>query len=175
MVLFIVLCLFVIRLYFLKISIANEKAIKAAGGREFGIKNSQFITLLHIMIYFFASLEAYLKMIKLDNQGIIGMVLITFSIFVLYKVTQLLSGIWTVKLMIVSNHNFVDHWLFRYIKHPNYFLNICPELIGLVLLCHAQITAMLLFPFYTIALTIRIIEENRLIDEVIKPNGYISK
>lgn len=114
-------------------------------------------------------------MIKLDNQGIIGMVLITFSIFVLYKVTQLLSGIWTVKLMIVSNHKFVDHWLFRYIKHPNYFLNICPELIGLVLLCHAQITAMLLFPFYTIALTIRIIEENRLIDEVIKPNGYISK
>ncbi|MGT2844592.1 isoprenylcysteine carboxyl methyltransferase family protein [Streptococcus hongkongensis] len=167
--------MFLIRLYFLKISIANEKRIKAEGGREFGVKNSQFITLLHILIYFFASLEAYLKMVTFDAISFLGLVLLIVSVFVLYKVTQLLTGIWTVKLMIVKNHRYVDHWLFRYVKHPNYFLNICPELIGIALLCHAQITAMLLFPCYAITLTVRIIEENRLIEEVIKPNGYMSK
>lgn len=175
MILFIMLGMFIIRLAFLKLSIENEKAILANGGREFGKLNSQFLTLLHVMIYFFASLEAFLKKSTFDLWSLLGLVLMLFSLLVLHKVTQLLKGIWTVKLMIANNHQYVDHWLFRYIKHPNYFLNICPELLGIVLLCQAKITAWLLFPFYLLVINIRIHEENRLIKEVIIPNGKVSR
>lgn len=175
MVLIIMLSMFIVRLLFLKISIKNEKNILANGGREFGKINSQFLTLLHILVYFFATLEAILKKVPFDTWSLLGVSLMIFSLFVLYWVTQLLEGIWIVKLMIAKNHKFVDHWLFRYIKHPNYFLNICPELIGIALLCHAKVTAMVLFPLYAITIAIRIHEENRLIKEVIIPNGYLKK
>ncbi len=95
--------------------------------------------------------------------------------FMLYVVTQLLGEIWTVKLMLVKNHKFVDHWLFRYVKHPNYFLNIVPELIGLALLCHSLISFCILFPLYAVVLYNRIKEEEKLLKEVIIPNGIAQK
>ncbi|KKC16171.1 membrane protein, partial [Streptococcus dysgalactiae subsp. equisimilis] len=55
MIIFLVmLAMFTIRLVFLKKSIKNEKAILAKGGQEFGVQNTKFLTLLHIMIYVFA-------------------------------------------------------------------------------------------------------------------------
>ncbi|EGJ27256.1 isoprenylcysteine carboxyl methyltransferase family protein [Streptococcus porcinus] len=175
MILIFMLAMFIIRLVFLKLSIANEKTIRANGGREFGKLNSQFLTLLHIMVYAFATLEAYLRKTEFDGWSLLGLSLMVFSLVVLYKVTQLLEGIWTVKLMITQDHQYVDHWLFRYVKHPNYYLNICPELIGVALLCHAKITAAILFPFYLVSLSVRIHEENRLIREVIIPNGKVER
>ena len=91
----------------------------------------------------------------------------------LYWVIQLLGPIWTVKLMLVKNHRFVDHWLFQTVKHPNYFLNILPELIGLALLCHATYSFCLLFPLYVLILNRRIREENKLLQEVLIPNGQM--
>ena len=104
-----------------------------------------------------------------------GLGLLIFAMFMLYVVTKLLGEIWTVKLMLVKNHQFVDHWLFRYVKHPNYFLNIIPELIGLALLCHALLSFCILFPFYIIVLYNRIKEEEQLLREVIIPNGIVEK
>ena len=45
----IVLAVFVFRLVFLKISMKNEKAILANGGREYGVQNTKYITILHIL------------------------------------------------------------------------------------------------------------------------------
>lgn len=171
LILTIMIVMFAIRLLFLRLSIQNEKRILADGGKEFGVKNSRFLTLLHILVYIFSLAETMLKNITFDTTSLIGLLLMLFSVAMLYWVTELLAGIWTVKLMIKKDHQFVDHWLFKRIKHPNYFLNICPELIGVVLLCHASITAMLLFPFYILSLYIRIRKENQLILEIIIPNG----
>lgn len=88
----------------------------------------------------------------------------------LVVVVRLLSEIWTVKLMIAKNHQFNDHWLFRVVKHPNYFLNIAPELIGLALLCHAWYTLLCVGPLYAFILGNRIKEENHLIVSQILPN-----
>lgn len=175
LILVIMLSMFFARLIFLKISIKNEKSILANGGKEFGKVNSQALTLLHILIYLFATSEAIVKQTSFDKWSFFGLCLMVFSLIVLYWVTQLLEGIWTVKLMLAKDHKFVDHWIFHYVKHPNYFLNIFPELLGIILLCHAKITASILLPFYIITIVIRIREENRLIKEVIIPNGYIKK
>lgn len=165
------LLMFAIRLGFLKISIRNEKAILANGGKEYGVKISKAITILHIIFYFSSIAEALINKVKLDAIGLFGLGLMVFSISMLFVVTRLLGDIWTVKLMIAHHHQFVDHWLFRTVKHPNYFLNIAPELIGIALLCHAKYTALFVLPFYIVAIYLRIREENHLIQTIIKPNG----
>ncbi len=55
-------------------------------------------------------------------------------------VIHLLGRLWTVKLLIVRDHVLVTHQLFRWFRHPNYFLNILPELAGIALILNAHTT-----------------------------------
>ncbi|SUB74798.1 isoprenylcysteine carboxyl methyltransferase family protein [Peptoniphilus indolicus] len=169
----IIVIVFAIRLAFLKISKENERAILASGGREYGVTNTKRITILHILFYFGSLVEALVKKVEFDKVSLIGLILVIFSMVVLYSVVNILKGIWTVKLMIAKGHKFNSHWLFDTFKHPNYFLNIIPELIGIALICHSTITSIVVLPLYMIVLYIRIKEENKLIETVIKPNGIL--
>ncbi|WP_156009230.1 isoprenylcysteine carboxyl methyltransferase family protein [Streptococcus ruminantium] len=173
-VIVIMLVMFGIRLAFLKLSIQNEKRILANGGKEYGVSNTKLITLLHILFYLMCIVEAIVYKVQLDSVGYLGLALMLFSLLVLWVVTRLLGEIWTVKLMLLKEHKFVDHWLFRVVKHPNYFLNIAPELLGILLLCHAKFAALIL-PFYAYAIYKRICEENWLLKEIIIPNGIKEK
>ncbi len=167
----IVIAVFVIRLMFLKVSKKNERNILENGGCEYGAENTKRITILHILFYFGSFTEAIVRRTQLDIVGLIGLGLLIFSMFMLYTVVKLLDGIWTVKLMVAKGHKFNNHFLFRVVKHPNYFLNILPELVGLGLLCHSKITSMIVLPLYVIVMYIRIREENEVIRTIIKPNG----
>ncbi|MET3557243.1 isoprenylcysteine carboxyl methyltransferase (ICMT) family protein YpbQ [Streptococcus rupicaprae] len=171
MVVSILLIVFLVRLVFLKKSIRNERAILADGGCEYGVENTKRLTVLHILFYVLCLIESIIYRVHLDSLGVLGLALLIFSMLMLYLVTQLLGDIWTVKLMLLKNHRFVDHWLFRVVKHPNYFLNIVPELIGLGLLCHARWTCILILPLYAIVLFIRIKEEEKLLRDIIIPNS----
>lgn len=168
----IVVGVFVLRLFFLKISKKNEKRILENGGREYGAANSKRMTILHIAVYLFSVTEAFVRKTSFDNIGMAGLALLTFSMIMLYIVVSLLGDIWTVKLMLLKNHKYNPHWLFQTVKHPNYFLNVTPELVGIVLLCHAWYTA-LIAPFYAYVMYVRIKEEEKLLTEVIIPNGTI--
>lgn len=44
--------MFIIRLAYLKLSIANEKALRKNGAKEYGVGVSKAITVLYIIIYF---------------------------------------------------------------------------------------------------------------------------
>ncbi|MDU1175082.1 isoprenylcysteine carboxyl methyltransferase family protein [Peptostreptococcus anaerobius] len=165
-----VVLIFVLRLYFLKISIKNEKKILKNGGKEFGVKNTKAITILHILFYVFCPIEAIIRGVRLDSVGLVGISMVIFSMIVLYTVISLLGDIWTVKLMLLKNHKYVDHWLFRTFKHPNYFLNIMPELCGIGLLCHAKLTSLVILPLYAIVLYKRISQENMILEKYIIPN-----
>ena len=156
--------IFVIRLYFLRVSKQNEARIVADGGREYGAFNSKLMAIVRVLIYFGALGEFYYLDRSVNSLTFTGMGLVVFSMYMLYMVSRLLSPIWTVKLMVAKNHQYVDHWLFRNIKHPNYFLNIVPELVGIILVCQAWYTALLLLPIYAIIMYIRIIEENKIIE-----------
>ncbi|MGT2715051.1 isoprenylcysteine carboxyl methyltransferase family protein [Streptococcus respiraculi] len=171
MVIGIVALVFVIRLWFLKISVQHEQMILKNGGREYGVKNTKALTLLHILFYILSVVEALIKHTQVDILGLIGIVLLVFSMCMLYLVQSILGDIWTVKLMIANNHTYNDHILFRLVKHPNYYLNIIPELVGLTLLCHSWWAALVLAPFYTLVLWRRIREEEELLETVILPNS----
>lgn len=171
MVLAIILVTFLIRLIFLKRSIENEKRILSNGGQEFGVENTKRLTLAHIIFYLSCFVEAMVHKTNFDGMSMVGLVLLIFSMLMLMLVIHLLGDIWTVKLMLVNNHKFVDHFLFRTVKHPNYFLNILPELVGLALVSHAYVTFIFIFPVYAVILYQRIAEEEKLLQEVIIPNG----
>ncbi|HFU3788449.1 TPA: isoprenylcysteine carboxyl methyltransferase family protein [Streptococcus suis] len=173
MVVFLVICIFLVRIYFLKISIKNEKRILKNGGSEFGVQNTKLLTVVHILFYLSCLVEAVVRHAKFDTLSSLGLIFLLFSMGMLFWVTRLLGDIWTVKLMLVKDHRFVDHWLFRVVKHPNYFLNIIPELIGLALLCHATYSFLILFPVYMVILYRRIHEENNLLKTVIIPNRTV--
>jgi isoprenylcysteine carboxyl methyltransferase (ICMT) family protein YpbQ len=60
--------------------------------------------------------------------------------------------------------------LFRYTKHPNYFLNVIPELIAIALICQAWWVLALGFPLYLIPLVVRIYQEENVMSQQVE--GY---
>ncbi|TDX88210.1 isoprenylcysteine carboxyl methyltransferase (ICMT) family protein [Neorhizobium sp. R1-B] len=76
-------------------------------------------------------------------------------------IVRLLGEVWTVKIMIAPNHPVSRHALFRTVRHPNYFLNILPELVGYALIFHAYFTLAIGQPVYLVILVVRIVQEER--------------
>lgn len=152
---------FVLRLFTLFISIANEVRLKKEGAIQYGKVNSMVLTLLHILFYLGAGYEAWMKNVVPDLTGYIGIALFAFSYLMLLYVIYQLRKVWTVKLYIAKDHEVNRSLLFRYVKHPNYFLNIIPELTGIGLLCHAWLTMAILLPLYFLSLSVRIRQEEK--------------
>lgn len=159
--LFIVIALFRIRV--LLISKRNEQELLESGGKEYGKIVSKLLAILHTLFYFFALFEGIYKKVQFDNIGLIGALIIGLSFFILIRVIQILGKYWTVKLIFADKHTLNTNWLFKHIKHPNYFLNIIPELIGVTLVFHAWYTLLILLIPYGVCLCLRIREENRLL------------
>ena len=55
--------------------------------------------------------------------------------------------------------------LFRWVRHPNYFLNIIPELCGLALIMGAWIVLVLGLPCYLLVLRERIRQEEAVMQQ----------
>jgi isoprenylcysteine carboxyl methyltransferase (ICMT) family protein YpbQ len=148
-----------IRLVSLYISIRNEKQLKANGAVEYGKANSLILTLSHVAFYGSALVEMLIRRPSLNYITGIGMLVFAFSMLVLFAVIHALGSVWTVKLIISPQQVVIKSFLFRIFRHPNYFLNIIPELIGIALLCQSFITLFIGLPLYLIPLTIRIRQE----------------
>ena len=153
--------LFFVRLVTLYISIKNEKRLKHKGGIEFGKKNSILLSIVHVIYYFSCLTEGFYADIAFNFYSLLGTFLLVFSYIMLFVVIYQLREIWTVKIYIVPGHRIVTTPLFKYIRHPNYLLNILPEVIGIALLCNAWYTLFIGLPIYCVILCIRIIQEEK--------------
>jgi isoprenylcysteine carboxyl methyltransferase (ICMT) family protein YpbQ len=150
-----------IRLVSLVISRSNEKKLRKQNAVEYGIKNSKLLVLCHMLFYFFCLGEAILLKRQINQISYLGFGLFIFSMVMLWIVILSLKGIWTVKLIIVPGQKLNKSFIFKYFRHPNYFLNIIPELVSISLICQAWITLAIGLPVYLIPLTIRIVQEER--------------
>ncbi|GIJ93114.1 hypothetical protein CAPN002_03320 [Capnocytophaga stomatis] len=95
----------------------------------------------------------------MDFTSKIGVALLVFAYLMLFYVIYQLKEIWTLKIYILPNHKINKSFLFKWVKHPNYFLNILPELVGIALLCKAYTTLCVMLPIYAVVLAIRIRQE----------------
>jgi isoprenylcysteine carboxyl methyltransferase (ICMT) family protein YpbQ len=153
------------RLIMLAVSIRHERALKRDGAVELGAGNTLLLTLLHIAYYASAITEGALRAAPIDGITIFGMILYVLAMIALLAVVRLLGRFWTVKLLIARDHQLVSHPLFRWVRHPNYFLNILPELAGLALALDAYVTLVIGLPIYVVSLMTRIRQEEAAMTE----------
>ncbi|EDO0512843.1 isoprenylcysteine carboxylmethyltransferase family protein [Listeria monocytogenes] len=158
---FTIIALFRVRV--LLISKKNEQELLTSGGKEYGKIVSKLLAIFHTLFYFCALSEGIYKKVQFDIIGIIGTLIISISFFILIRVIQVLGKYWTVKLIFTEKHALNTNWLFKHVKHPNYFFNIIPELIGVTLVFHAWYTVLIFLIPYGVCLYLRIREENQLL------------
>ena len=160
--------LFLIRLFTIVISKRNERWLKLIGAIEYDKKNSAILIGAHFGYYFACMGEGYARgAFFQDGITIAGLGLYLFSIIMLYVVIYQIRHVWTVKLIIAPKtyHKISRGFFFRYFKHPNYYLNILPELVAIGLIFHAWFTFPLGIALYLIPLSKRIREEGKIMVE----------
>src|SRR5579859_1213523 len=155
-----------LRLLSVAVSRRHEHRLKQDGAVEIGAANTKLLTLAHIAFYLAAIVEGRVHPSEPDLITLLGVALYAAGMAMLLVVIRLLGRFWTVKLVIARDHALVTHPLFRVVRHPNYFLNILPELIGLALAFHAYATLIVGLPLYLVPLVTRIREEERAMKEV---------
>lgn len=144
------------RLASLVVSKRHEARLRAAGAVEYDSGTTRLLALLHTAFYLCGMAEALWKQAPVDTVTVVGMVLWLLSMAALVAVVRELKGLWTVKVLISSHHELKRGSLFRWIRHPNYFLNLLPELFGYALAMHAWLTLIVLMPLYGLVLARRI-------------------
>ncbi len=156
-----IICL-LIRFISLARSISNERRLKARGAIEYGKTNSFLLTVAHVLFYACCLLEGLSSGKVMNDYSYFGIGLFIFSIANLLWVIISLGDIWTIKLIISPDHILITNPIFKLVRHPNYYLNVIPELISVAFICNAWLTLIIGLPLYAIPLTIRITEEEKL-------------
>jgi isoprenylcysteine carboxyl methyltransferase (ICMT) family protein YpbQ len=151
----------VLRVGSLAVSMRHEKALKARGAREYGQGTSRLLALAHTVFYVGAFAEGLWRRTQPTLWTAGGVLLYGLAVLVLLVVWRELKGLWTVKLLIASDHTLNQSALFRWVRHPNYFLNILPELAGLALMMGAWLVLVLGLPLYLLVLRARIVQEEQ--------------
>jgi len=145
----------------LAVSMRHEKALKARGAREYGQGTSRLLALAHTVFYLGTFAEGLWRRTQPTPWTMGGVLLYGLSALALLVVWWELNGLWTVKLLIASDHTLNQSALFRWVRHPNYFLNIFPELVGLALMMGAWWVLVLGLPLYLLVLRARIVQEEQ--------------
>ncbi|MQX41809.1 DUF1295 domain-containing protein [Sinorhizobium meliloti] len=166
LLLFVILA-FVWRISTVIISSINEKALKASGAREVGAANSILLAISHLGYYLVATVEGVETTELKDTVTIAGVVLYLLSALALISVLRSLGRLWTVKIIINQRHPLVRTGLFSWVRHPNYFVSIIPELVGFALALNAYWTLAVGLPLYCIPLFIRIRQEEAAMAEAV--------
>ena len=150
-----------LRLLSLAISRRHERALLARGAVEHGRGTSRALALLHTAFYAGALAEALVRRAAPDALALAGVILYLGAMAALALVIRELGSLWTVKLYLSPTHALHRGGLFRALRHPNYVLNLIPELVGLALALRAWWTLAVLFPPYLLVLRRRIAQEER--------------
>lgn len=126
----------------------NAKRLIKAGGKEYHKKSTIAIMILMTLLHLGCLAELIIRKPTFNTVTIIGLSTYFLSMIVLAYVLVTLGKFWTMKVIIAKDHQFKENFLFRVFKHPNYYLNMFPEILSLVLITQAYITGgILLVPF----------------------------
>ncbi len=147
------------------VSMRHEKALKAQGAKEYGRSTSHLLAAAHTLFYSGALVEGLWRRTQPTPWTLVGLLLYGLAILALVLVWRELKGLWTVKLLIASDHHLNQSALFRWVRHPNYFLNILPELVGLALIMGAWLVLVVGLPLYLLVLRRRIVQEEQVMRE----------
>ena len=145
------------RLWTLYVASTNEKRLKEQGAAEYGHASTLAVWIATGAIYAGALIEGdTFRHAQFDRIAAVGLSIYIFSALALLWVMRTLGPFWSGKVLIAPGHELVVHPIFRAIKHPNYFLNMIPELVGFSIMLHAWITLVVGMPIFLISIYFRI-------------------
>jgi len=150
-----------LRLEALRISARNEKRLRAKGAQESGARTSRLLALLHTAIYLGCLVEGGLRGAQIDTAAQVAGGVYLLAMLALGAVLWTLGRAWTVKILFLPDHPIDTGPLFRWLRHPNYILNLIPEVTALAVVFDAWITLALLVPAYLVTLAFRVVQEER--------------
>lgn len=152
------------RMWTLYVAASNAKRLLRDGAIEYGQGSTLAIWLATAAIYVGSAIEGFsIRHAQFDGIAAAGLVIYIFSAIALIFVMRTLGRFWSGKVIISPHHELVVHPIFRAIKHPNYFLNMIPELIGFAIMLHAFVTLAIGFPIFLITLYFRIRVEEQVL------------
>ncbi|MBW9113868.1 DUF1295 domain-containing protein [Rhizobium cauense] len=141
-----ILLAFAVRFVSLAVSTVNEIRLRALGSREIGRANTITLALSHAAYYVLATVE----WLQNDTPVVTWIwhkcAAVLLSMVELVFVIRSLGYIWTVKLLIAPDHPHIKSGLYRISRHPNYFLNVLPELVGFAVALNSFWTLILGLP-----------------------------
>jgi isoprenylcysteine carboxyl methyltransferase (ICMT) family protein YpbQ len=154
----------IFRFWTFYVASSNEGRLKRDGAVEYGQGSTLAIWAATAAMYVGSLIEgSSFRHAQLDRIAVIGLVIYIFSMLALLWVIRTLGPFWSGKVLIAPGHKLVVHPIFRAIKHPNYFLNMIPEVIGFAIMLHAFVTLAVGLPLFLISLYFRIrVEEQAL-------------
>ena len=153
------------------VSMSHERQLRARGAVEHGAANSRLLAILHVTFFAGAMAEGWRWGPVMTGHGQVGAALYLLSVIVLWEVVRELGPLWTVKLYVAPDHELRRGWLLRTFRHPNYWLGLLPELLGLALVFRAWWTLGLVGPLYAGSLYVRVREEERVMGEQVEGWG----
>jgi methyltransferase len=145
------------RLLELAVAKRNEKWALAQGAVEHGKDHYPFIVALHTL--FIISLVAEYEL----RGGILNyFMLMLFFALIMLKVwiVSSLGKYWNTKILRIPGSMPVKKGLYRFFKHPNYFIVVC-EIIIIPMVFDLYVTAIVFTVLNALMLTVRIREEER--------------
>ena len=142
----------------------NEKILIAEGAKQYGHAVTKLIVFVHILFYLSCYFEGFNHPVDFSSSAVqLGIFLYVFSWSVLCLVWHYLGRFWTVKIYVHPKHDVVQNWFFKTFRHPNYFLNLGPEMLAVGLVSGVRYSWLVLIP-YCLLMAKRIQEEERAIN-----------
>ncbi len=153
------------RLIELVISNHNEKWLISRRAVEYGASHYKFIVMLHTFFFLSLLLEFNFadrhKELNTLNYGFL--VFFIFLQFMRVWVLVSLGKFWNTKIYRIKGRSLVKTGPYRFLKHPNYIVVVL-EILILPLIFNLYYTAIIFTILNAIMLTIRIKEENRVLN-----------
>jgi len=157
--------LFISFLIFLRIeelllSKRNEKWLLENGAVEYGSKHYPFIVALHVL--FFISLIYEYTAKQPHSFSILLLFLYIFLLTFKIWIISSLGKFWNTRIYRIPNLPSIKRGPYKYFKHPNYAIVIA-EIAVIPMIFHLYITALVFTLLNLIVLSVRIKEENKVL------------
>ncbi|MFN3561855.1 MAG: isoprenylcysteine carboxyl methyltransferase family protein [Chloroherpetonaceae bacterium] len=151
------------------ISKRNEVWLKSQGGYEVGAEHYKYMVLLHITWFLAMIGEHYIRHTSLSPLWQIWLGVIAIAQVGRYSVITTLGKFWNTRIIVVPNAPLVKSGLYRFIKHPNYWI-VGTEIAVVPLVFELYITSLIYTILNAIMLFVRIrVEEKAL---TLKDHAY---
>ena len=131
-----------------------------AKGNTYGKTNSTVLAVVHTLYYLACFISVWLSDTAFNGISLVGTLMVGASFVILALIIKQLGRFGRLK-SILPEHQINRSWLFKTFRHPNYFLNIIPELIGIALLCQAWYVLLIGLPIYLLVLFKRTRQEEQ--------------